>query len=71
MKQKEINKVEIRNLQKEDYDQLASSSPVSMPTVATYFGLLNKSTNSFAYSPKDKSSRLSMIKSWAVPSLSS
>ncbi len=25
MKQKEINKVEIRNLQKEDYDQLASS----------------------------------------------
>ena len=40
MKQKEINKVEIRNLQKEDY-------------------------------PKDKSSRLSMIKSWAVPSLSS
>ena len=25
MKQKEINKVEIRNLQKEDYDQLANS----------------------------------------------
>ena len=24
MKQKEINKVEIRNLQKEDYDQLAN-----------------------------------------------
>lgn len=71
MKQKEINKVEIRNLQKKITTNWLALSPVSMPTVATYFGLLNKSTNSFAYSPKDKSSRLSMIKSWAVPSLSS
>ena len=30
MKQKEINKVEIRNLQKEDYDQLASSFTLSL-----------------------------------------
>ena len=42
MKQKEINKVEIRNLQKEDYDQLANVVseqtgfwifPPSFPTV--------------------------------------
>lgn len=71
MKQKEINKVEIRNLQKEDYDQLASSFTRVYADGSDVFWTLNKSTNSFAYSPKDKSSRLSMIKSWAVPSLSS
>ena len=67
MKQKEINKVEIRNLQKEDYDQLANS----FTRVYADGSDPNKSTNSFAYFPKDKSSRSSMIKSWAAPSLSS
>ena len=35
-----INKVQIRNLQIEDYAQLSQSLPVFTLTVAMYFGLM-------------------------------
>lgn len=41
----EINKVEIRNLQKEDYDQLASSFTRVYADGSDVFGRRSKSTN--------------------------
>ena len=71
MKQKEINKVEIRNLQKEDYDQLASSFTRVYADGSDVFWTPEQIDKLIRIFPKDKSSRSSMIKSWAVPSLSS
>lgn len=49
-----INKVQLRNLQIEDYEQLAQSFTRYIRMAAMCFGHTNKLKNSSEFSPKDR-----------------